>query len=58
MTEPVTAPNAERLKANHQVVERFVATVNAKTYEALDALVHADYVDHDPIPGRDRGSRD
>ena len=55
MTEPITAPNAERLKANHDVVERFVATVNAKTYDALDELVHPDYVDHDPIPGQGPG---
>ncbi len=55
MTEPMTAPDAERLQANHGIVERFVDTVNAKSYEKLDELVHPDYVDHDPIPGQGPG---
>jgi predicted ester cyclase len=55
MTEPMTAPDAERLQANHGVVERFVQTVNAKTYDKLDEFVHPDYVDHDPIPGQGPG---
>jgi steroid delta-isomerase-like uncharacterized protein len=55
MTEPMTASNAERLQANHKVVERFVDAVNAQAYDALDALVHPDYVDHDPIPGQGPG---
>ena len=58
MTESMTAPDAERLQANHRIVERFVETVNAKTYDKLDDLVHADYVDHDPIPGQGPGSKD
>ncbi len=51
----MSAQDAERLRANHAVVERFVATVNAKTYEGLADVVHPDYVDHDPIPGQGPG---
>ena len=50
MTGSMTAPNPEALEANHDLVTRFVDTVNAQDYDAIDGLVHADFLDHDPIP--------
>ena len=55
MTGSMTAPNSERLQANHDLVTRFVDTVNAQDYDALDALVYPDCLDHDPIPGQPPG---
>jgi steroid delta-isomerase-like uncharacterized protein len=56
MTGPTTAPDGDRLGANHALVERFVDAANAGDYRAFDGLVAPDYVDHDPIPGQPPGA--
>jgi steroid delta-isomerase-like uncharacterized protein len=49
------ASTPDQLQANHAVVRRFVDAVNAQDYAALDDIVAADYVEHDPAPGQPAG---